>query len=780
MYTLKCEYTPYIESGENGAYKENPWLFITDKQDDSGWGGNWSFAIFDYEIGAEFMNGTLSEKLSAVHSFRLKIYYDSIPDSDEKRAPLNPNYPDQSLIAIDRDFHWNNIDAYRTSCSLYRGDKLIFEGRFSSVEEYMDADGKIYKVVTCESRLAYLSDTVVDANEIRRWFKELGYEKYTPKNLAYAIVKAYNQTTGGYAGHMNKTFGYDNNGTWVMNSNHVNVSGFGSDDYEYILDSNSPDTPLNWLKKIFVDELGGCMWISHNSGKTKTDAGYLRLNIAQNYPKKTSNQKITLGSNMKSLVIRNAYNESGNITQYVPYGGVGADGRRLMLDHVTQKIYGGTGEITKREVENGALFNSYGTIQEPLIYDDLVDDGQKTFDEIISMENAMLRRAQVQAKQLDDRITSIEVSAYDLYYAGYNVSEFEVGATYYIENSLLNFSGYFQLLEREIDLAAPWGGRLTFGSGLRKMSGQTASRFSTIDKRIHNVERTLSTRLDGGSLKLKGSGGALTQAEFDSLLTQHKADPDKLLIRDDVFYFPEQDDGETVHAYKGTKRIELGGGGGRVEYATVVFGERLLYWTLVPNEKLMPVYFRGECAAYYGGAPARMIINGYRVLFNVEYEDILPKDISGDVVFPTQDGTGTMGLTSYISAQTATTLTIRVAVTSNGELTDTYYNFVLNTTKVNLEKLSFGVVLDYTTIEKSSATEFKNYGYYGKTGSAKTKKWGSTTTNIACAAFEENELLEFTSCSRNGTNPLTYLYIFREREWHFDMGLAKRSEVEKT
>lgn len=528
MYTFECEYTPYIEANPDGTYKENPWLVIEDRQDSSGWSGSWSFATFHYNISESFLNGTLSLGLNKVPTFTLKIYKDGIVNKDgSPKEPINPNYLPQTPIVIDKEFHWGNIDPYRTSCTLKRDGKIIFEGRFASVEECMDSDGRIYKTVICEGQLAYLSDVVVDSAEIKTRFDELGYKEYTAKNLAYAIVRAYNQATGGYAGNMNKTFGIYNAsmGSLVFDDNQVSVSGF-SGTYEYTLDSNSPDTPLNWLKRIFVDELGGYISITQNTDKTKTEAGYLKLVITRNCPTHVSTQKINVGSNMKSLTVRSAYADNGGITQYVPYGGIGADGKRLKLEHVAQPIYGGTGNIVQREVTNGSLLNSYGSRQAALIYDDLTDDGQKSEDEIIALESAMLQRARTQADNLNSTLTSVEVSAFDLYYAGYNTEEFAIGSTYTIENELLSFSADLLLVEMNLDLGEPWKGKLTFGSGLRKMSGQTAGRLSMLEKRVHNAERLIGRRLDHTAIQCHDPDdpGAILTAEVFAQMLANRGD----------------------------------------------------------------------------------------------------------------------------------------------------------------------------------------------------------------------------------------------------------------
>ena len=127
----------------------------------------------------------------------------------------------------------------------------------------------------------------------------------------------------------------------------------------------------------------------------------------------------------------------------------------------------------------------------------------------------------------------------------------------------------------------------------------------------------------------------MTLDEYDQLIDDGDVSPD-------VFYIVVDDDDGTIRMYLGDEPIakEGGGGGGgeetggTIECAAVLSARQMREWA--PNHELVPTWFRGNAAVYYGQAPAKMVIQGQRASFGGT--EITKEDIMSEIVFEFRDG----------------------------------------------------------------------------------------------------------------------------------------------
>ena len=88
-------------------------------------------------------SGKIAESRNAISSFTFEVYV---------------NHPE-----------YNSIKPYKTIVKIFNNEERRFDfvGRVLEITPRMDSDGTVYKEVVCESRLAYLCDSVQPYSEER-------------------------------------------------------------------------------------------------------------------------------------------------------------------------------------------------------------------------------------------------------------------------------------------------------------------------------------------------------------------------------------------------------------------------------------------------------------------------------------------------------------------------------------------------------------------------------------------------------------------------------------
>lgn len=769
MYRLDFKSTPEYGNPDTGSITYEEGVFIYDTQ------------RFSLPADTIADGGTLTENWNSFDTLTAKVYRESIPGATQ----------------AEKDVIWRDLAAQRTSVQMWSATKedYTFAGRISAAEENMDSQGRIYKMLTCESELAYLADSTVSLPEI---YAEAGYNYDTSDNLFFGdaaaviglVVAIHNKKTGGFAGNISKRFTveygpiYENGdypysilfyrSPYVPSGSRTENTGLHQDRE---IDTMSSLAMIQWI----AERHGLSVSVKHDPNHPGTDEdGHLILyvegiaNENRQYGYKAS-PKISLRQNMKSLKVSHNFSGTGRVTCITPLGGVGADGKRLdvsaqpQYNPITHEVF------YSRSVQNFQLAATYGFVERIEIHDDLVDDGNKTAYEIDLMRTELYNRGLMSAAKLNDKVTSIQVGALDMAEAGVNVNAFEVGYYYDVVNEMLDylsggstvaFDKTYQLLKKVTPLARPWAASFVFGEEVQTVNKKNLTTQKALKQQGYNTSCGIAGRLDNAAFKRCSSA-----SEYTNFGTH----------RDETFYtVPE--DGE-LHLYLGDERVMISGGGGgdsfTVDYASVLSAEQSVKYT---TGETMSIAAQCGMTAIYGGAPSRGVCNGYRVLFNVPYADITQEDVSSymKLYVPYADTTSRAGwyyvFRCRLSEQTATGFIITVywnQYTNAGVQHDSGFQRWSASYSGSLAGLTFGIAADFSTISEADAS-YQAVGIYGK--------YSGTGHGLSGAGFIVPKV--WLNGSEIALSRYSYdyfeignlCYIMSEAELHFDLSLNKRYE----
>lgn len=768
MFRLDFKSTPEYGNPDTGSITYEEGVFIYDTQ------------RFSLPADTIADGGTLTENWNNFDTLTAKVYRESIPGATQ----------------AEKDVIWRDLAAQRTSVQMWSAAKedYTFAGRISAAEENMDSQGRIYKMLTCESELAYLADSTVSLPEI---YAEAGYNYDTSDNLFFGdaaaviglVVAIHNKKTGGFAGNISKRFTveygpiYENGdypysilfyrSPYVPSGSRTENTGLHQDRE---IDTMSSLAMIQWI----AERHGLSVSVKHDPNHPGTNEdGHLILyvegiaNENRQYGYKAS-PKISLRQNMKSLKVSHNFSGTGRVTCITPLGGVGADGKRLdvsaqpQYNPITHEVF------YSRSVQNFQLAATYGFVERIEIHDDLVDDGNKTAYEIDLMRTELYNRGLISAAKLNDKVTSIQVGALDMAEAGVDIDAFEVGYYYDVVNDMLNyqsggstvvFDKTYQLLKKVTPLARPWDASFTFGDEAKNVTKKTLSAQQTLKQQIYATGNGIASRLDNAAFKRCSSA-----SEYSDFGTH----------RNETFYtVPE--DGE-LHLYLGDERVMISGGGGgdsfTVDYASVLSAEQSVKYT---TGETMSIAAQCGMTAIYGGAPSRGVCNGYRILFNVPYADITQEDVSSYLVLPNPQGTNPSidkagqytVFRCRLSEQTQTRFVLTVYWTrynADGTVqTSGSYGYSAAYSG-SLSGLTFGMVADVNTIRERDAT-WQTAGVYGLYSG---KGHGQDGSAVTVKAWLNGAAVTLNFPTSGGT--VDWFFVKSLAEWHFDLSLNKRYE----
>lgn len=746
--------------------------------------GHYVYDVNEFSVDSDSIyDGSLVEKWQDINTLSFKVFRESLTGATQD----------------EKDSKWRDLAAQRTSVRLWSKvkQKYVFEGRISSAVEEMDSAGRIFKAIQCESELAYLADTTVSLADI---YREFGAVFEYDDNLfigdAYdliaAVLSIHNRNASGFAGDISKAF-QPYNGNIYPNGDYPLSIMFYRPPYvpdnidsraNYVHLDKELDVMSAWALIQWVCMRHGLsVSVKYDPDHTNTNDPLHKILFVEGIKnenrehKYVSSPKIRLRDNMTSLKVTHNFSGKGRVTRIVPLGGVGADGTRMNVQTLTQYNSITHEMVFSRAVANDELVLTYGEVDRIEIHNDLVDDGNRTSDEVIAMQKTLLARGQESAKKLNDKVTAIQVGAYDLAEAGENVDEFKVGYSYTVDNEMFSyrsggstvvFDKAYQLLSKTTPLISPWRASFTFGDETERPSQKNVSAQLSLKQQTYSTGTSIASRLDNAAIKLCSS-----ESEYTNFGTH----------REETLYTVPQSNGETW-LYKGDERIVIseGGGGGdsfTVDYASVLSSEQSVKYT---TGETMSVAAQCGMTAIYGGAPSRGVCNGYRVLFNVPYADITQEDVSSymKLYVPYEDTTSRAGwyyvFRCRLSEQTATGFIITIywnQYTNAGVQHDSGFQRWSASYSGSLSGLTFGIAADFSTISEADSS-YQAVGIYGK--------YSGTGHGLSGAGFVVPKVwlngseVALTRYSYDYFEIGNLCYIMSEAELHFDMSLNKRYE----
>lgn len=609
---------------------------------------------------------------------------------------------------------------------------LTFYGRVTDVQDSMDSAGKYCRRVTCANEMDFLDDTRT-AVTIRA----------SSENRSYAIlqtlINAHNTKVG-------------------MNSPRAfTIGDFSAVASRYLTESITFDyaTTLDALKKIFVETFGAEIRTRHANGVNYIDVGKFGS---------TSQTVIKIGDNLQT--IRASYSAADRIiTRLIPLGGVGYNGKRLTIEEAFGNVSGNI------YIDNAELVAKHGICEGTMIVNDLAPT---SYGRIAPLSQQLYEIGVAAAAALSTPAVQITLSALDLKklgFSGYN--GFALGNTHLTVCPKLGIYSDLRITGLKRKLASPQNTELTISNVDRKRDKAQAN----LSAKLAAIDKNTNRKIDDNSYTY----AEVVSYHFDGveqIKRTTKTEYEQGTKDSKTAYFV--DDGDKTDLYLGDRHISTGGGGA-IEYAAIVQGGG---WT--PASEPISVFYDQGVPAYYGGAPSRMVIQGYRMLFNVPYEDITVADVYSDITLKDYYGEALHDIHAWvlIARQTATEVRVEYRVTIDGvsssEVQGYYARF--GVTPSQMQGFSCGICFDFAQLD-ARPTGAGNYPYLAAASNVVPRT--SQSPQIFLVGFLGGNILTPTSENQGSwrgwhVNPIMPILTTDENEYHFNFGTSKRFEPEVT
>lgn len=477
---------------------------------------------------------------------------------------------------------------------------MIFRGRVSKINDRMSANGAQSQVLTCLSSADFMEDT--------------GYTDDIP--------------TQGLDVWLGSLFALHNANIELARRLTFTLTGSAkvSSNTDYIAESDY---------KILSDVLTGGKYLSEGTGAFKS--GY-KMEWRERYYNDVScidiaetlgtdcDTAILIGDNLKEINIDRGL-DGGIYTSVMAVSGVCSDGYRMACTAYNDDMYTRYGGGRQAVVINNDIYFSGAGGRDP------VEGGGYNWyrtPAVAAAEAALKAFAEQEAAKLSDPPIKITLTAADLAKMGYTGYEpFELGNTYpvvYPPGGLFGQRMRLTAITRRLSDGQITGMTVESGEKLSESGGSLSSQISKM--------KTANNAATNDDSKLIGITDQKIDAQTDGVKTLRITrngygsiyhDPDTLYIIDD--------DGEKSMAL-GDDPIVHEGGGGVIETAAVLSSGQMTEWA--PAHDLVPTWFRGNVAVYYGQPPAKIIIQGQRANFG---GTITKEDIMSEIAFELRDGT---------------------------------------------------------------------------------------------------------------------------------------------
>lgn len=458
---------------------------------------------------------------------------------------------------------------------------LAFYGRVTDVQDSMDSTGKYCRRVTCANEMDFLDDTRTAAR-IAAGSDNRSYM------ILQTLINAHNATVG------------------ANSPRAFTIGDFSAVASKYLTESIKFDyvTTLDALKKIFVETFGAEIRTRHVNGVNYIDIGKFGS---------TSSTVIKIGDNLQN--IRATYSAADRIvTRLIPLGGVGYDGERLTIANAP-----GNPTILPY-IDNAEMIAKYGIHEGVYIVNELAPQSERSVE---TLSQRLYEIGLAAAEALSTPAVEITLSALDLQklgLSGYN--GFVLGNTHLTICPKLGVHHDLRITGLKRKLSSPQTTELTISTINKrrdKANANLSAKLAAIDKNTNN-------KIDSNSYTYT----SIVNNHFDgveNLKKVTKTQYDQTTKDPKTAYFVDDNGDYTL--WLGDDQINLGGGGGTIEYAAVLTTEQQQYW--IPGHDLVPVDFRGQAQVWYGQPPARFVCQGARMLYNVAQADITEDDIMSEL-----------------------------------------------------------------------------------------------------------------------------------------------------
>lgn len=344
----------------------------------------------------------------------------------------------------------------------------------------------------------------------------------------------------------------------------------------------------------------------------------------------TGDTAIVIGENLLKIAVEKSI-DSGIYSGVKVISGVNSDGdrgTRIAYNAEMVSRYG-SGRI-KNIVVDSICYKGSATVYDP-------DTGQT--HETEEYQNYLYKLnwcARQEARKLSDPPVKISLAAKDLAAMGYTGYEsFELYDSYPVVCPKLGLYGDMlritkirrRLCDGRVEsMTIERGQRLLGSAGTASASSQAAKTQTDTARKVSD-EAVRAAEMTQSAVT-EATGGAQIRL-FD------KASYDQLNNKNPNTLYAVDNQG-THEFYIGSDRIDSQGGGGVIENGIILNTEQGSEWA--PNHEVVPVEFTGGCSMWYGGMPARIVVQGLRVLVQVAEADILPDDLMTELELEDHNG----------------------------------------------------------------------------------------------------------------------------------------------
>lgn len=323
---------------------------------------------------------------------------------------------------------YSKVHVLRSRVKVYDGNGELFVGRVIRVDKAFDNT----ITVTCEDRLAFLCDTVIEPIYTK------GNNKYTSPPETDSIL--------GWLKFWLETANTAHN-KMVNDDSRKFYAGTSDKTGTLLFQTQEPTTPFELCKKL-LEKIDGYLVLRIGSdGKQYIDfkSDFVDSTGAQI----RSSQKIEFGKNI--LDIKNYLNGESLYTWLYPVGKLLDDPNKKHEGWQERRSILASGVSTTRYVKNETLESLYGRIIGTATWDD-IDDPQ-------TLKN--LAQGMVNGQSLK---TSLTITAFDLSILDSDISRIEVGQYVNVISKPHDLNVWLLCKEKSIDLTHPEKSTVTLGA----------------------------------------------------------------------------------------------------------------------------------------------------------------------------------------------------------------------------------------------------------------------------------------------------------------------------
>lgn len=338
-------------------------------------------------------------------------------------ATLALNKSGMATFTVSRDhpilLNPNALVPRRSVVEIYRNNVRFFRGRVL----YSTDDFLLRRTFTCEGERGFLHDGLIRPGSL--------ILSNPPEQIFRDVIAAYNDQVDDF-----KKFIIDE-----VDVTDPNVS--------IELELDDAESCSDMLDRL-VERCGG--YITFGTSTAPETEGARTINWTASVGVR-SRQVIEYGENLLDFSRTGANDDI--VTVVVPYGKKSSSGVRLTIGGIST---GGRDYISAPD-----LISQYGVITRAVYWDDITDPYK------------LLAKAEQYLEDMRNRVTSLELTAFDLSLVDKSIDRFHLGDEIRVKSRVHNVDAYYLLEEQKIDFLNPQNDKVVLGKATSTLTGSGAA-----------------------------------------------------------------------------------------------------------------------------------------------------------------------------------------------------------------------------------------------------------------------------------------------------------------